>query len=144
MTPRTFIFLDIDGVLAHVGSNERLDPACVERLNQLVARARAEVILTSSWRDTFGIAETERRLQTAGFRGILAGAVSCLPQATRSDEIDQFLADCDHPTRFVIVDDVQVAVHLRRCAVIVDDFTGLTDEDVAAAARILEGVGVAQ
>ena len=141
MTQRRVIFLDIDGVLAHFGSNERLDPAAVERLNQLVNATGADVILTSSWRDTFGVNETERRLKTAGFTGSITGAVPCLVNGTRCDEIDAFLERLEVPARFVILDDVPVEEHLKPNAIQVDDFVGLTALDVAAAVRILVSPG---
>jgi len=141
MTSRRIIFLDIDGVLAHYGSNEQLDPACVDRLDRLVSKTKAQVILTSSWRDTFGLDETERRLRASGFTGRLAGTVPCLPTRTRNDEIDAFLAQLESPLHFVILDDVPVAVHLKAHAVLVDDFVGLTALDAAAAARVLLSPG---
>ena len=133
---RRIIFLDIDGVLGHVGSNERLDPKCIEQLDWLIEATGAEVILTSSWRDTFGLEETQRRLAAAGFRGRLAGAAPCMPSGTRSDEIDAFLADVREPARFVILDDVPVAEHLMPNLVLVDDFVGLTSDDEALALRL--------
>lgn len=141
MTERRIIFLDIDGVLAHFGSHEQLDPACIERLDRLVCTTKAKVILTSSWRDTFGLDETERRLRASGFIGRLAGAVPCLPNGTRNDEIDAFLAQLESPLHFVILDDVPVAVHLKSHAVLVDEFVGLTVLDAAAAARVLLSPG---
>ena len=137
MTDRRIIFLDIDGVLGHVGSNERLDPRCIEQLDWLIESTRAEVILTSSWRDVFGLEETQRRLAAAGFRGRLAGAAPCMPSGTRSDEINAFLAGLSEPARFVILDDVPVAKHLTPNLVLVDDFVGLTAIDATVAVGIL-------
>jgi hypothetical protein len=136
----SLVFLDIDGVLAHFGSNEQLDPICVGRLNRLVAATGADVVLTSSWRDVFGLDETQRRLADAGFAHQLAGAVPPLPRQTRSDEIYSFLKSKQSLPRFVILDDVPVAASLRSHLVLVDDFTGLTDRDLGASIRILHGV----
>lgn len=137
MSHHRLIFLDIDGVLAHFGSNEQLDPSCLNELDWLIESTGAEVILTSSWRDSVGIAETQRRLTTAGLRSQLAGAAPCLPRGTRSDEIDTYLAAQTEAVRFAILDDVGVAEHLTPNLVLVDDFVGLTALDVAIAARIL-------
>lgn len=135
---RRFIFLDIDGVLGHVGSGEKLDPTCIAELDWLIERTDAEVILTSSWRDTFGLAETQKRLAAACFRGRLAGAAPCLPRGSRSDEIAAFLASVTEPVRFAILDDVAVDEHLQRNLVLVDDFVGLSGIDVRVALRILK------
>jgi hypothetical protein len=144
MKPRCIVFLDIDGVLAHFGSNEQLDPKCIERLDDLTEAAGAEVILTSSWRDAFGIDETQRRLAAAGARTRIAGAVPCVSNGSRSDEIDAFLVGVGEPLRFVILDDVPVAKHLKPHLVLTDDFVGLTPRDVALASRILSCLGEEQ
>jgi hypothetical protein len=135
------IFLDIDGVLAHFGSHEQLDPECIAELDWLVEWTEAGVILTSSWRDSFGIAETRRRLAAAGFRGRIDDAVPRLPERTRSDEIDAYLASQERRPRFVILDDVPLNEHLVGNLVLVDDFVGLTAIDVAMASRILKCPG---
>lgn len=52
------IFLDIDGVLCnleqwktHLPDNEHpFDPICVERLNRIIEKTGAEIVISSSWR----------------------------------------------------------------------------------------------
>lgn len=92
MTGRRLIFLDIDGVLGHEGSDGRLDPSCIAELDWLLDETGAEVILSSSWKETFGVAETQRRLAATGFRHTIIAVTPTLPHGTRSDEIDAFLA----------------------------------------------------
>lgn len=132
---RRIVFLDIDGVLAHVGSDNHLDPACIARLDELLRTTAAEPVLTSSWRDTYGVLETQARLSRAGFRGRIVDAVPSLRHQTRSDEIVAYLATAD--CQYVILDDVPVVSALRGRLVLVDDFVGLTDADVALARRLL-------
>jgi predicted mannosyl-3-phosphoglycerate phosphatase (HAD superfamily) len=137
MKQRRIVFLDIDGVLTHVGSNDRLDPTCISRLDDLLTATGAEIVLTSSWRDTYGVTGTQKRLALAGFRNRIIDAVPALPSGTRSDEIDAYLARTEGCEHYVILDDVPVEPRLRRRLVLVDDFVGLTAVDVALATRML-------
>lgn len=137
MTERRLIFLDIDGVLAHAGSDNTLDPNCIAELDWLIDETGAEVVLTSSWRETFGVGETQRRLAAAGFRQSIAAVTPTFPRRSRSDEIDAFLANLSGPARFVILDDVPTASHLVPALVLIDDFTGLTGLEAALAKQLL-------
>lgn len=136
MKGHRFIFLDIDGVLGHFGSDGRLDPKCIAELDWLIDETSAEVILISSWRETLGLAETRRRLAAAGFRGRIADATPSFPRRTRSDEIEAFLAA--HPSQgFVILDDMPTSPRLASAHVLIDEFTGLTAVEASAAKLIL-------
>jgi hypothetical protein len=136
MKRRRLIFLDIDGVLGHFGSDGRLDPRCIAELDQLIAETGAHVILISSWRETIGLAESRRRLAAAGFRGRIADATPSFPHRTRSDEIEAFLIG--YPSqRFVILDDMPTSPRLAFAHVLIDEFTGLTALEASAAKRIL-------
>ena len=137
MNERRLIFLDIDGVLGHVGSDGRLDPRCIAELDWLIEETGAEVILISSWRETLGLAETRRRLAAAGFRGRIAGVTPSFPRGSRSDEIEAFLAVHRGAVRFVVLDDMPTSPHLAPAHVLVDEFTGLTALEVSAAKLIL-------
>lgn len=131
---RRLIFLDIDGVLAHFGSHDRLDPRCLAHLDGLVGRTAAQIVLSSSWRETIGLDETRRRLARAGLKAPISAATPVLACATRSDEIAAFLAGAT--TRFAILDDQPT--RFRQAQVLVDEFVGLTAEDAVAAERILQ------
>jgi hypothetical protein len=131
------VFLDIDGVLAHTSSNDLLDPACLARLDEMLRVTSAQLVLTSSWRDTFGVPETQRRLAAAGLQARIYEAVPAMPQATRSDEIVAYLAGRRGLEQFVILDDTPVDKRLRSRLVLIDDFVGLTDTDIALARRLL-------
>lgn len=137
MSVRPIVFLDIDGVLAHFGSNDELDPACIARLDGLLVRTRAKVMLTSAWRDRHGVARTEQRLVEAGFRGRLTGAIPSLPGRSRSEEIKAYLNTVARSVRFVILDDAPVDRELLAHLVHVDEFVGLTAADAARAERLL-------
>lgn len=143
MSDRRLIFLDIDGVLGHVGSDGKLDPSCIAELDWLIDETGADVVLTSSWRETFGVAETQRRLAAAGFLHMINAATPTFPQGSRSDEIDAFLAEVSCPARFVILDDVPTAAHLVPALVLIDDFTGFTGLEAALAKQLLTCPGAA-
>lgn len=137
MIERRLIFLDIDGVLGHFGSDGRLDASCIAELNWLIMETGAEIVLISSWRETLGLAETRRLLAAAGFRGKIADATPSLPHRSRCDEIEAFLATLSGPVRFVILDDAPSSPRLAPLHVLVDDVVGLTALDVCAARLIL-------
>src|SRR5437016_7412087 len=66
------IFLDIDGVLAPIRRWDRygdLDPACVQVLNEIVARGGADVVVSSTWRYGRTVAELQVILESKGFTG---------------------------------------------------------------------------
>ncbi|MGH2361690.1 MAG: HAD domain-containing protein, partial [bacterium] len=66
---RRVIFLDIDGVLAPIRRWDRygdLEPACIQVLNEIVARAGADVVVSSTWRHGKTVAELQEILQAEG------------------------------------------------------------------------------
>jgi hypothetical protein len=134
---RPILFLDIDGVLAHFGTSDELDPACIARLDGVLVRTRAKVMLTSAWRDRHGVDGTEQRLVAAGFRGRLTGAIPSLPGRSRSEEIKAYLNTVSRSIRFAILDHIPLARELLPHLVRVDDVVGLSADDVARAERII-------
>lgn len=125
------LFLDIDGVLAPWDA-DGLDPACVARLDELLSRTGARLVLTSSWREHTPLEQIERELHRAGLRHPLRHATPILPSAHRVDEIHAWLDAHPDVERFVALDDEPLpgleASHIR-----VDDAVGLTDDDVVCA-----------
>jgi hypothetical protein len=105
---RRVIFLDIDGVLAPIRSWERYDdlaPACVEVLNQIVARVDADVVVSSTWRYDKTVAELQQMLEAHGFAGRVVGATPTGPPgASRGEEIAAWLAEHD-VSGYAIIDD---------------------------------------
>jgi len=71
---RRVVFLDIDGVLAPIRRWDRygdLDPACIEVLNEIVARGFADVVVSSTWRHGKTVAELQEILEAEGFTGVV-------------------------------------------------------------------------
>ncbi len=103
---RRVVFLDIDGVLAPIRQWDRygdLDPACIRVLNEIVAGAGADVVVSSTWRHGKTVTELQAMLEAAGFIGCVidktpVGALG----ADRGEEIAAWLAEhrrrrlCDH------------------------------------------------
>ena len=106
--PRRVIFLDIDGVLAPIRAWERygdLDPACIQVLNEIVARGQADVVVSSTWRYGKTVAELQEMLEAQGFTGrVLDKTPSGTPGADRGEEISAWLAEHD-VTGYVVIDD---------------------------------------
>jgi hypothetical protein len=137
--PRRVVFLDIDGVLAPIRRWDRygdLEPACVQVLNQIVAGAEAEVVVSSTWRYGKTVAELQAMLEAAGFAGCVIDTTPLGPPgADRSDEIAAWL-DGHHVAGYVIVDDHPMGpLHPR--LVLTDPGRGLQPADAARAVQIL-------
>ena len=94
---RRVVFLDIDGVLAPIRRWDRygdLEPACIEVLNEIVASARADVVISSTWRHGKRVAELQAMLEAEGFTGRVVDKTPTLaPGAERGDEIAAWLAE---------------------------------------------------
>src|SRR5437899_1413431 len=94
---RRVIFLDIDGVLAPIRRGDRygdLDPACIEVLNEIVVRAGADVVVSSTWRHGKTAAELQEILEAQGFTGrVVDKTPTGTPGADRRDEIAAWLAE---------------------------------------------------
>ena len=74
---RRVVFLDIDGVLAPIHRWDRygeLDPGCIRVLNEIVAGAGADVVVSSTWRH--GKTVTELQEIAPHGRGKVAGLCS--------------------------------------------------------------------
>jgi hypothetical protein len=152
---RPLIFLDIDGVLnsarfiaenthgegviivdGELDATAHIDPARVARLNHLVDTSGARVVLSSSWRQLFGLEKTQRSLAAKGFRYALADATARLPREQRHIEIRNYLANLGQEAAFVVLDDAEEAgvgfgdrfIHVR---------DGLEDEHVERSLRVL-------
>jgi hypothetical protein len=142
MTPasRRVVFLDIDGVLAPIRQWDRygdLDPACIQVLNEIVARGRAQVVLSSTWRHGKTVAELQAMLEAHGFTGrVVDKTPSGVPGAGRADEIAAWLEE--HAVGgFVIIDDHVDMGALRGHLVQTEPARGLQPADAARAVAVL-------
>lgn len=155
------LFLDIDGVLnsvdflqklprpaagtfLRVGSGLNFDPAAmidpdrVERLNQIVDGLDVWVILSSTWRLGYELADIRGYLKSKGFKGALRGKTGSDSRVGRHGEIRAYLNGIGAPkqTKFAILDDDEDAgVGMKANYVRIVD--GLEDEHVKLARRLL-------
>lgn len=109
--PTSIIFLDVDGVLNDMGSDDLSEdwdtpsPKHLEPLKEIVARTGAAIVLTSTWRL---FPDSRTRLQVAMTPFDLTW-YDVVPEfdydATRGDEIRAWLHKHPETEHFVILDD---------------------------------------
>jgi HAD domain in Swiss Army Knife RNA repair proteins len=137
---RRVIFLDIDGVLAPIREWDRygdLDPACVRVLNEIAAHARAEIVVSSTWRHGRTVAELQATLEAAGFTGSVRDKTPVgVPGANRGDEIAAWLAE-NAVGGFVIIDDHVDMGGLRAHLILTRPAHGLQPADAPRAIATL-------
>jgi HAD domain in Swiss Army Knife RNA repair proteins len=134
------IFLDIDGVLAPIRRWDRygdLEPACLQVLNEIVARSGADVVVSSTWRHGKTVAELQGLLQEQGFTGrVLDKTPVGGAGADRGDEIAAWLAK-NAVDGYVIIDDHVDMGNLRAHLVQTHPAHGLQPADVPRAIAVL-------
>lgn len=148
------VFLDFDGVLNSYAdlarqknaSRTTFNPEAVARLDTIVRRSGAKVVISSSWRAIYQIERLRTLLAADGFSGEI---IDCTPVAlvnhtpdpnpghTRCLEIQAWLdAQPAAPRGFVVLDDMELellsAFHVRT-----DIEFGLRDEHVDLALALL-------
>lgn len=146
------IFLDFDGVLNNfaflstgkAGMHD-LDPAAIERLNTLVLRSGAKVVVSSTWRLKFSLGELRMILSKYGFQGEIIDKTPYIPFSvlagdfteTRSTEIHTWLKNArEHVESFVVLDDLYLE-GCAHCLVQTDFNSGFLDQHVEDALSIL-------
>ncbi len=137
---RRVVFLDIDGVLAPIRQWDRygdLDPGCIRVLNEIVAGAGADVVVSSTWRHGKSVTELQEMLEAAGFIGcVIDKTPTGELGADRGDEIAAWLAE--HPVGgYVIIDDHGDMGELRSQLVLTHPARGLQPADAPRAIEIL-------
>lgn len=164
------VFLDFDGVLnsapylydgeartagqREAGEAGAIDPVNVRRLNRLLRRTGAKVVISSSWRHVRDISQLRAILRVRGLRGTVidktpewvtrpGGSIVVGTYGERGDEIRAWLdgaqGQCfDRVESFVVLDDDSDMTAVRERFVQTSMETGLTDQDVERAIAILE------
>ena len=144
------LFLDCDGVIGAGrvwAQNETkrwtspagwLDPVLIARLNRLVRLAGAEVVLSTSWRKYLGARSVAGVLRACGFTGRVIGATEVMGEGVeqRHREIERWVREHPGTTRWVAVDDCEIALPVDRF-VRTHAVHGLTDADVGRAVALL-------
>lgn len=142
--PCRLVFLDFDGVLnsiqstEHLGTRYRFAPASVSALNELLRQSQAQVVITSTWRESWTLRENAEFLERDGVvSGRVVGKTPALGQE-RGLEIDAWLRSAPYPVMsFVILDDRDdMAMHRNRL-VQVNPQVGLSSEQAERAIELL-------
>lgn len=155
------VFLDFDGVLNANGGAEPyplpaplpsdveardagdIDPAKVAWLNELVVRANAKVVVSSTWRNRLSVAQLRALLAYRGFVGELIDGTPTLwrdadgRRLVRGDEIAQWLRAAPTVDRFVILDDDEDMGSFLPRLVRTDAERGLGEREIAQALALL-------
>lgn len=76
LSPSLLLFLDVDGVLAPFESEAPFESTGIARLNEIVERTGASVVITSTWRERLSLDALREEFRRAGFRGDVAGLTS--------------------------------------------------------------------
>lgn len=164
------VFLDIDGVLNNACTHEPyctekgkinvpVDPACVARLNRLLAETGAKVVVSSSWRLFADLPELAAVLASKGVVADIIGATPDLAndalwleqwtaaegrefpydELDRGHEIAEWMRGRDDVDEFAILDDCSDMAHLKNRLVLTHPCDGLDDPDVERAKHFLSG-----
>jgi hypothetical protein len=145
------VFLDFDGVLNNHGflqqqphRLDRIDPTAVGRLNTIVARSGAKVVISSSWRIHHSLEDLRERLGEVGFEGEVIGQTPDIswgeygdPFIGRAREIQTWIEEHPEPLEsFVVLDDIYMD-DIAQFLVKTEFTTGLEEAHVDAALAIL-------
>lgn len=124
---------------AEQGGMDFIDPAAVARLNRIVEATNAVVVITSSWRGQY---DFQVRLDEHGFKGSVVGETPRLSfeGRRRGHEIAKWLEDNGPVESFTILDDDSDMEHLLPFLVKTSFWTGMLDQHVEPAIRMLLGV----
>lgn len=153
LSGKKIIFLDIDGVLnsqdfyasdrydrtkSRLEYESMLDPHAIKRLNEIIERTGAYLVLSSTWRlrfrSKYARTDIQEFFSKAGIKGTFLGRTTTKWDRFRGNQIQQWLDDQrGEPESFIILDDDSDMVHLSQHLVHCKNQHGLTDEVVEKA-----------
>lgn len=139
------IFLDFDGVVCTprclTSGMWWFDPEAIGHLNDLLAMAPSQIVITSSWRRGRSVRTLQRLLRLAGFRYssmVTAALPTQTSHLTRGQAIqDWMMENGGQWRRFAILDDDSDMRPYMHKLVLTRWMTGLTAADAVRAARLL-------
>ena len=159
------LFLDINGVLDspawYKRENDRifaqtgvrkplvdvLDPTSIKLLDNIIERTNASIVITSAWREHYGLDGTVARLEDAGFN-YLEHVIGCTGnvhegQSGRGKEVLEWLEQRPGITHWCVVDDYRFDIpksnkfDFSNRIQITNGAIGLTARDVEIIVRVL-------
>ena len=142
------IFLDFDGVLnSHqffaqrgrevCGDDDALDAAAVARLNEIIERTGAKVVISSSWRIEHSLERIVEILGAHGFAGEVVGMTPVL-SGSRGREISAWLSENRGVKSYVVLDDATDMDGVARRHLRTTMEVGLLDEHIDVACVVLQ------
>lgn len=156
---KKLIFLDFDGVLNHEsywqeGRHEgkefphsHLDERCVKRLNNIIDKTGAEVVISTTWRESWDIGALTDVLKQLGFTGKVFGATPVIkePWAIRGNEIMAFIQGVEnlvgpwweYKDYLILDDDTDMLSWQKRNFINVDRRVGIDDLVVVESMYVL-------
>ena len=148
------IFLDVDGVLNIMspsyntaayrpdGSVVWMDVHLIQRLNYLIEKTGAEVVISSSWR--LDMKDLKLQLEANSFKHWDKVQGETPYFGFRGDEIQRYLDEHPEIDGYVVLEDEPTDVCGDMCSTIPEEFVvsvdmknGLTDQDITKAKDIL-------
>ena len=120
-----------------------LDPSAVKLLNSLVEKTEAKVVLSSTWRLIYSLEDLNAMLTRRGATfEVTDKTPSKMSFRLREFDVQEYLSDLKHykgvvPESFVILDDLPQFPELVKHFVHISEKTGLTQEYVDRAIKIL-------
>ena len=141
------VFLDVDGVLATWDTIRRdrkkpgpygFDRGCVERLNEILHRSGAQLVLSSTWRIIHSLDEFNAHARS---QGVTASVISATPSlgTVRGKEIKAWLLEHPEVDKYAIIDDDSDMDDIKSHLIHVKNGMekGLQDKHVAEALSLL-------
>ena len=150
------IFLDFDGVIdteyySHILyeagkpiADEHgllFDPECVKNLKYIIDNTRADIVISSTWKDNMTYNEILDMWKDRNLPGFVTDVTPTVSRH-RGNEIDAWLEECRDTCRYVIIDDLDSSnfnPHQLEHLFIVNPYCGL-DEDTAR--RIVQHLSI--
>lgn len=154
---KTYLFLDIDGVLnskdwyryywnndfvkTHPEYDYDIDFRAVKRLNKIINKTNATVVLSSTWR--MNLKDTNRRLKKAGATFDTVNKIDGYEYSvndehpTRGELIEKYINEFPCNNYVIIDDDEDMTDNQLPHFIHTDSWVGLTDKDVDKAINIL-------
>lgn len=143
------IFLDFDGVLNceidfTIEVEEDISKRCIGLLNNIIKETKAEVVVSSVWRNGKTIEELQTLLEKYGFEGKVIGTTPHLGHGSlRGNEIRQWIEtnipykEQDNFKYVILDDDSDMLLWQKDNFLCTDGYCGITPKIVYQAIRIL-------
>ena len=150
------IFLDFDGVMDTAYYDDFLhknslpetdkygivfDPYCIKNLKYIIDNTRADIVISSTWKDDMTYNEILDMWKDRNLPGFVTDVTPTVSRH-RGNEIDAWLEECRDTCRYAIIDDLDSSnfnPHQLEHLFIVNPYCGL-DEDTAI--RIVQHLSI--